>query len=145
MTKGRYRKSIAARKEGPYSHQYSKSRRRPATAHLCLDITIRMFASRYRSCIKGIRTDLHNLNLWQASSKVVLDVPQLPKTAKEEQVDSNLQLDRTHLHEIWTLCSQFSLQGNEQPQMDRSNRLADTSSFLVERKPKSYVRKTEQF
>jgi len=104
-----------------------------------------MFASRYRSCIKGIRTDLHNLNLWQASSKVVLDVLQLPKTAKEEQVDSNLQLDRTHLHEIWTLCSQFSLQGNEQPQMDRSNRLADTSSFLVERKPKSYVRKTEQF
>src|SRR5438552_12207795 len=91
-----------------------------------------MFASRYRSCIKGIRTDLHNLNLWQASSKVVLDVLQLPKTAKEEQVVSNLQLDRTHLHEIWTLCSQFSLQGNEQPQMDRSNRFADTSSFLVE-------------
>src|SRR5437667_7050909 len=71
--------------EGPYSHQYSKSRRRPATAHLCLDITIRMFASRYRSCIKGIRTDLHNLNLWHASSKVVLDVLQLPKRPRRNK------------------------------------------------------------
>ncbi|OLE92116.1 MAG: hypothetical protein AUF79_00310 [Crenarchaeota archaeon 13_1_20CM_2_51_8] len=55
-----------------------------------------MFASRYRSCIKGIDTDRHNLNFWHASSKVVLDVLQLPKSAKEEQVDSNLQLDRAH-------------------------------------------------
>ena len=144
MTKGRHRKSIAAKKA-----PIATSTPNPDVVQLPLtSASTLLFACSHLDidlASKESHTDLHNLNLWQASSKVVLDVLQLPKTAKEEQVDSNLQLDRTHLHEIWTLCSQFSLQGNEQPQMDRSNRFADTSSLLVERKPKSYVRKTEQF
>src|SRR5436853_5170604 len=84
MTKGRHRKSIAAKKA-----PIATSTPNPDVVQLpltsALDITIRMFASRYRSCIKGIRTDLHNLNLWHASSKVVLDVLQLPKRPRRNK------------------------------------------------------------